>query len=133
MNRNVTALKIILWIVFGIVMVVGLAIFFGGAAIYPGISEVSPALDSEIRFFAAFWLGYGWLVWWTNSNLEKRHQFVPILVFLMLLGAGGRVLSWLMVGRPIDAMVTALGVEVVMGVVTAVFYRRFLQNQQPSS
>ena len=88
MDRSIP-LKIMLWIIFLIVMGVGLIIFLGGAEAFPGMGAVSPSVDSELRFFAAFWMGYGIFTFWVARDLATRHQFVPAIILFLLLGIGG--------------------------------------------
>ena len=126
MNKSVP-LKIMLWL--NILIVVGgsLAILLGGPTTFPGIEGVTPSADSEIRFMAAFWLAYGIFTIWVVRDLAARHQFVPWIVLFLLIGAIGRILSWLMVGRPMDTLVTGTAVELIIAGLTAVFYYQFRQ------
>ena len=117
-----------LWIIFIIVMGVGLIIYFGGPAAFPGIESVTPSVDSEMRFFAAFWMGYGIFTLWIARDLATRHQFVPAIILFLVFGAVGRVISFVVAGRPADSLVNGLIIEAINVVLTTFFYVRYRQG-----
>ena len=65
-----------LWLIFAVVMGVGLIIYFGGPIAFPGIESAGASVDSEMHFFATFWMGYGFFTAWVALDLPSRHQFV---------------------------------------------------------
>lgn len=88
-------------------------ILLGGAAAFPGIDMVDASADSEMRFFAAYWLGYGAMCVWITRDIGARIAFVPALASVLAVGIFGRILSYITIGQPHSMLVNGLIVEIV--------------------
>lgn len=74
---------------------------YGAATGWRGASEPWPAtMDSELRFYAAMWGGYGVVLIWVARDLAARLDLAPWLAAVFFVGGAGRVLSLLAVGPP---------------------------------
>ena len=66
-----------------------------------GLSEPwSASSDSELRFYAAFWLAYGLILLRVGNDLRRQGGWIPWLAGVFFLGGLGRVVSWLSLGPP---------------------------------
>jgi hypothetical protein len=97
-----TALK---WIVliFGITCcLIALShIIFGHAAVpgaAPGFSQTD---DSEDRFYATLFLGFGAAMAWSSGDLQAREKTFGALLLVFFLGGLARIISAIHVGLPI--------------------------------
>jgi hypothetical protein len=94
------ALQLIL-IVGGIATVlIALAHIAIGPAVIPGSVPVNPTMDSEDRFYAVIFLGFGLALLWSAASIDHRSKFIRFLVTLFFLGGCARVISILLVGPP---------------------------------
>jgi hypothetical protein len=126
------ALKITLWLTAIIVLLTGAGILINGTAGVPGIEAAvpSPAVDSELRFLAVFWLAYGGFVTWVSLNLAERRRFLPAIALTPAVAAAARVGSYLATGRPTNqTLIAAIVVEFVFAGLIYFFYHRDRANR----
>ena len=71
-----------------------------GPASIPGSMPVNATMDSEDRFYAAIFLGFGIAVLWCARDIERRARSIRFLVALFFLGGCARVVSLVLVGPP---------------------------------
>lgn len=90
----------------------------------PPTTDVSPTLDSELRFYAPFWFGYGVLLLWVTQQINQRLRLVPILALLFLSGGIGRVASLVIVGSPHPAFIVLMILELALPPVLLLLYWR---------
>jgi hypothetical protein len=100
----------------------GLMCFFQGAKSVPGADHVNPAIDSDLRFYSAYWLGYSALCAWVALNLPERIDWVPFLAVTLLLSATGRLLSLTQTGSPGRLYTLYMAAEFAIAVVLATLY-----------
>lgn len=74
--------------------------------------EWPPAMDSELRFYAALWLAYGVLT--LRAAIQSRLDNTPWLASIFFLGGIGRVASWLTVGTPHPFFLCLMAAELVL-------------------
>ena len=121
----------VLMIALGIsAIVIGAAIFFAGPtfagstteALYAALNSsapppsppFTPVADSELRFYAPFWVVYGGVLIWTARGLAARMAWVPPLAGLFFAGGVGRLISLIVVGPPHPAFTMLMGSELVL-------------------
>ena len=83
----------------------------GGAAMSP---PFTPTADSELRFYAPFWVLYGAVLVWVARGLAVRLSWVPGLAALFFAGGVGRLISLLAVGPPHPAFTMLMVIELVL-------------------
>jgi hypothetical protein len=71
-----------------------------GPAFIPGAVPVNATMDSEDRFYAAIFLGFGVTLIWCAGSVERRAQVIRFLVSLFFLGGCARLISIVFVGPP---------------------------------
>ncbi|MGP0089562.1 MAG: DUF4345 domain-containing protein [Xanthobacteraceae bacterium] len=71
-----------------------------GPAFIPGSVPVNPTMDSEDRFYATIFLGFGVTLLWCAGSIEHRAQVIRFLVSLFFLGGCARLISIIFVGPP---------------------------------
>lgn len=98
-------------------------IAFGPAAI-PGSLPINPTMDSEGRFFATLFLGFGGGLVWTSRDLERRGAVLAGLLVTFYLGGIARIISWLAVGRPDKLFIYLCAVELILPLLLWLWYRR---------
>jgi hypothetical protein len=82
----------------------------GGAGVLHG-GHVSANVDSEIRFFAAWYAGAGALLLRVRHRVETETTLIRGVCAVLLLAAVGRVLSIIAVGMPNAAFLGLMAVE----------------------
>lgn len=74
-------------------------IVFGPASI-PGSVPVNAVMDSEDRFYATLFLGFGLAHIWAARDLAQRGGIVLAMQATFFAGGIARIISWLAVGSP---------------------------------
>ena len=94
---------------FGIICAsIGLAHLVVGPASIPGSIPVNATMDSEDRFYATLFLGFGIAVAWTGMDMKSRRSIFGALMAIFFAGGFARIISWIAVGQP-DALFILLG------------------------
>ncbi|MEM7126998.1 MAG: DUF4345 domain-containing protein [Chloroflexota bacterium] len=125
------ATRILLWMVALIVLLTGGGIMFNGIDGVPGLKDAvaSPAIDSELRFLAAFWLAYGAFAVWVSLNLTERQTFLPAVAITLAASAAARVVSYFANGQPNNStLIAATVVEFIFAALIYLFYRLNIRN-----
>ena len=71
-----------------------------GPASIPGSIPVNPTMDSEDRFYATIFLGFGLALLWCVGSIDRRSKVIRFLIALFFLGGCARVISIVLVGPP---------------------------------
>lgn len=64
------------------------------------ITPIGPDLDSDFRFLAAMFFGWGLILVWMMPKIEKYTTLFRILALSVFLGGFGRLISVITVGNP---------------------------------
>jgi hypothetical protein len=101
-----------------VLIVLGLvALFFGGLAVVtgpgflPGVDRVPVNLDSEFRFYSAWYAGAGALILRSARDLRAEARTIRLICAVLLVGAVGRAISIVAIGRPDTVFVVLMGIE----------------------
>lgn len=85
-----------------------------GPASIPGSVPVNATMDSEDRFYATLFLGFGIAHLWAARDLERRAHVVLVLQGVFFLGGIARIISALMVGPPAPLFIFLGGLELLI-------------------
>lgn len=88
-------------------------IAFGPSAI-PGSVPVNATMDSEDRFYATLFLGFGLAHVWASRDLARRAQTVLALQAVFFVGGLARIISLISVGPPIALFLFLGGLELAI-------------------
>ena len=110
---------------FGAVCVaIGLVhIAFGPTAI-PGSVPVNATMDSEDRFYATLFVGFGVAIVWASSNLAARSGAFLSLLAVFFCGGVARIVSAIAVGPPSPLFVFLGSLELILPPLMWVWHRR---------
>jgi hypothetical protein len=90
---------------------------------YPLTGAWPATMDSELRFYAAFWGTYGVLLLAAARDLDKWMKHVPLLAAVFFAGGVGRALSLATVGAPHPAFTLLMAIELILPpVLVALWY-----------
>lgn len=99
-----------------------------GPSSIPGSVPVNATMDSEDRFYATLFLGFGAALVWCSRELDERRGVFFALLAVFFLGGIARIISAVQVGLP-NLMFQMLGlVELVLPVVLYWWHRRVFGN-----
>lgn len=105
------ALQVFLGLLGAVAIAAGLLVVLGGAATVLDANAASASLDSELRFFAAWYVVAGVLILRAAPAPQAHRGLILAVSAALALAATGRVLSWLALGRPSDLAVALLVIE----------------------
>lgn len=111
------ALRGLLFLLGIVAMVAGLVTVLTGASTVIGANEANASLDSELRFFAAWYVGVGVMLLRATRDPAAHRGILRGVAALFGLAATGRVISWITVGRPSAVAITLLVAEYALAVV----------------
>ena len=75
-------------------------IYLGAARLYLGAAEISPQIDSILRFYAAGFIAVGFLAIWVSVTIKKQNELIYFFIFFILMLGIGRLVSLISVGLP---------------------------------
>ena len=104
-------LEIVLRVIGVVAIVAGSGTVLFGAASVLGAGDASASLDSELRFYAAWYVVAGIVLLGATRRLESGGTIVRAVALGFLIAACGRLISWIVVGRPHLLAVTLMFVE----------------------
>lgn len=71
-----------------------------GPGAIPGSVPVNPTMDSEDRFYATLFLGFGVTLLWSVKNVEQKAALIYALMATFFVGGVARLVSMAAVGLP---------------------------------
>ncbi|WP_158085612.1 DUF4345 domain-containing protein [Henriciella aquimarina] len=95
-----------------------------GPSIIPGSIPVNASMDSEDRFYATLFLGYGIAMIWSGLDLERRGQLFGWLLLVFFVAGISRLISWALVGPPIGFFIVLTAIELLSPPVLWLLYRQ---------
>ncbi|MEI4506764.1 DUF4345 domain-containing protein [Sphingopyxis sp. CCNWLW253] len=95
-------------------VVIALAHIALGPAAIPGSVPVNATMDSEDRFYATLFLGYGAAMIWSSRALVQRRDVFGALLLIFFLGGIARIVSALAVGLPNTLFIVLGSVELLL-------------------
>lgn len=112
MNRR--AFQLFLTVLGAVALVAGALGVLAGADLVPGVERAAPSLDSEMRFFAAWYAAAGVVLLWSVSRVEEAKMVVRVVSAAVFVAGCGRVLSWVTVGKPHGFLVVLMALELAL-------------------
>jgi hypothetical protein len=98
-------------------------IVFGPSSI-PGSVPVNATMDSEDRFYATLFVGFGLTLIWCAQNLAARKDAFFWLLIVFFASGLSRIVSMAQVGLPHPLFVFLTGVELVLPIGLWLWHRR---------
>lgn len=89
----------------------------------PGGSHLNATMDSELRFYASLFLGFGLALIWTSFDLAKRRLVLRFLLVGFATAGGARVISWIAVGAPNTLFISQAILEVTLPALLWIWFR----------
>lgn len=108
------ALQVVLALLSLLPLVVGTFGFIYGAALLAPAGGVTPKLDSQYRFVAAWDVGLALIVWWIIPQIERQTALFRLICMVVFVGGCGRVIAWLVVGSPGTVFLAVTGLELLI-------------------
>ena len=121
MRRN---LQILLGVFGAVCISIALTHIFFGPSSIPGSIPANATMDSEDRFYATLFLGFGATLLWCVRSVERKCTVVYSLMVIFFLGGVSRVISIVAVGFPNALFVFLTVVELALPfVISYMLYR----------
>ncbi|MEZ5694618.1 MAG: DUF4345 domain-containing protein [Altererythrobacter sp.] len=124
------AFRALIWL-FGLVCCcIALSHIAIGPSVIPGSIPVNATMDSEDRFYATLFLGFGAAMIWCSRDLAARRGAFGALLLIFFLGGIARLVSWAAVGPP-DALFIFLGaLELILPPLLWLLNERLVQGRE---
>lgn len=128
-TRSPEALRRTLLLLAIVPIVTGTMTVLGGSNIVPEGGSPSASVESELRFFAVWWIGAGLVLAWIAGDVLQRGRELRVLCVLLFLGGIARALALLDAGSPAPLFVVLMVVELVLPVVLVLWQKRVARNR----
>jgi hypothetical protein len=100
---------------FGLIcVVIALAHIAIGPHAIPGAIPVNPTMDSEDRFYATLFFGFGAAIVWCSRDIGPRRRPFGLLLLIFFLGGIARLISVLQVGWPTPLFIFLGSLELIL-------------------
>lgn len=113
-DRLRTALRILLAALGAVAFVAGLVTVFTGTGGMPGDSRATANVESELRFYATFWTGFGVLALYAARRPERETNLLRGLALFLFLAGLARIPAWLDSGRPDTQFLVLMALELTL-------------------
>jgi hypothetical protein len=107
-------LQVLLGVLGTVALTLGLLTVIVGASNIPGGDDVSASVDSEIRFFAAWYAVVGVLIFQSIPRVEESTVLIRALSAGVFLAGCARIISIVAVGRPATVYLVLMVIELVL-------------------
>ena len=115
----------------GVCCLIALAHIAIGPTAIPGAIAVNTTMDSEDRFYATLFLGFGAALIWCSRALSRRRDVFAALLLTFFAGGLARLISWLSVGPPNDLFMFLGALELILPPAFW-FWSKYLRKQGSS-
>ena len=105
------ALRAVFYVGGAVATTAGLHTVIGGARSLPGRQRANPSVESELRFYAAFYVAYGLAALRVAPRADRETAAVRALAGALFLAGLARAGGWLAAGRPHRLQLALLVVE----------------------
>lgn len=95
-----------------------------GSAIVPGGDGTAPSVESELRFYAAWWFGAGLLLLHLAPRLDERAAEFRGVCAVLFLGGVARVLGIADAGAPHWSLLVLMALELLLPPVLVLWHLR---------
>lgn len=126
-------LQIALTVVGSIAVIFGAQTVLTGGALIPGGGHVSPSVDSELRFYAAWYVAAGLLLLRAVPQVEREGTVIRLVAGFFFVGAAGRLLSIVTVGPPRGIFVALMVIEFVLSAVLVSWHALVARRSPPAA
>ena len=91
-------------------------------------AQAAPSVESELRFFAAFWIAYGAAALYVAPRAVREIHAVRALALFLFLGGIARAVAWIADGRPHPLFVILLALELLLPPLILLLQRSILED-----
>ena len=115
--RTRRGLRLLLTIVSIVMLVAGsLAVVFGASSVL-GAGDVTADVDSEMRFYAVWYVVAGAFLLRAAKRVESETWTIRLITAAFFVAGCSRILSWVAVGRPHIFQVILMVIELILPLV----------------
>lgn len=87
---------------------------FVGAERFLPIEDVTAAIDSQLRFQSAWYLGLAAIILWIVPRIERETALFRIIILSLFVGGVARAWSWFNLGSPPVGMQFGMYLELAL-------------------
>ncbi len=111
--------------------VTGLFVVLTGSSGQVDGSQAPPSVESELRFFAVFWIAYGVAALRTAPRADQETVAVRALALILFGGGIARSIAWIADGRPHALFIVLLCLELLLPALMLVLQGRLGSERSP--
>ena len=105
-------------------IVTGLASVLFGSEIVRGSEGSDPSVESELRYYAVFYVGFGLFLWSIAPRIAERGRELRAAAALLFCGGLARAVGIAVDGMPAADYVVLMAIELVLPGVLVLWHRR---------
>ena len=111
------ALQVFLTVLGSVAVIAGTTTVVLGVDSVVGAEGVSGTVDSEMRFYAVWYMGAGFLLLRAVARVESEKRTIAGIAILFFIAGCARGLSWLMIGEPHTVAQVLMVIELALPLV----------------
>ena len=123
-----SGLRLLVGLLALVAVVAGAQTVLLGSNVIPGGGEPSASVESELRFYGAWWFGAGLFLGWIVRDLERRGRELRAVSAVLFLAGLARLLAWADAGRPHALFLVLLAFELLLPPIFVVWHARASRN-----
>ena len=116
-TRATRGLRILLTIVGVVMLVAGSLTVVLGASSVLGTDDVTAEVDSEMRFYAVWYVVAGAFLLRATRRIESETWTIRLIAVAFFVAGCSRILSWVAVGRPHLSQLMLMVIELILPLV----------------
>lgn len=122
-ERNSQLLRGVLTLIGFVAILTGIFVVLTGSSGQVDGTQAAPSVESELRFFAAFWIAYGAAALYVAPRAAREIHAVRALAAFLFLGGVARGIAWIADGRPHALFIVLLAFELLLPPLTLFLQR----------
>ena len=128
LERKTWWLRAILTVIGITATLTGIVAVLTGSSGQVGGAQASASVESELRFFAAFWIAYGAAALYVAPRALREIHAVRALALFLFLGGVARGIAWIADGRPHTLFVVLLALELLLPPAVLLLQRSIVED-----
>ena len=123
-SRSLRNLQRTLYLLAAIPVVAGAWTVLVGSDSVPHAGQPTASLESELRFYAVWWIGAGVFLAWLAPRVQDRTRELRVFCALLFLGGLSRIVGIIDVGWPRPSQLMLMALEFSVPVILVVWQGR---------
>jgi hypothetical protein len=125
-----TGLQVLLVITGAVMVIAGLATVLFGAESVPGEGTITPGIDSEMRFYAVWYVVAGVFLLRSVRLVDSEGATIRLVAVGFFVAGCARALSWMVEGKPVTFQIVLMVIELALPLLVVPWQRSLAKSRR---